>query len=120
MAIKKIKENPITFFRKANEARQNTIKKSLKKAQDGIEMMNDDIINKPGSTGGYKSSENKWWLQEGNIPKLNIPKPNIPKPNKKYSLPYEEKVELVKPSESRPWMTPTKEKKGGIIKFKKK
>ena len=47
------KENPITFFRKANEARQATVKKSLKKAQDGIEM-NDDIINKAGSTGGYK------------------------------------------------------------------
>jgi hypothetical protein len=32
------KENPITFFRKANEARQKTVKASLKKAQDGIQM----------------------------------------------------------------------------------
>ena len=47
------KENPITFFRKANEARQAVVKKSLKKAKDGIEM-NDDMINKAGSTGGYK------------------------------------------------------------------
>jgi hypothetical protein len=41
------KENPVTFFRKANEARQASIKKSIKKAQDGIET-NDDMINKPG------------------------------------------------------------------------
>ena len=30
------KENPITFFRKANEARQAKVKKSIKKAQDGM------------------------------------------------------------------------------------
>lgn len=30
------KENPITTFRKANEARQKVVKASLKKAQDGI------------------------------------------------------------------------------------
>jgi hypothetical protein len=35
---KTTKENPLTTFRKANEAREATIKKSLKKAQDGIEM----------------------------------------------------------------------------------
>lgn len=29
------KENPVTFFRKANEARQAKVKKSLPKAQDG-------------------------------------------------------------------------------------
>jgi hypothetical protein len=29
------KENPLTFFRKANEARQKTVKASLKKAQKG-------------------------------------------------------------------------------------
>jgi hypothetical protein len=50
---KTIKEHPITFFRKANEAKQAVVKKSMKKAQDGIEM-NDDMINKAGSTGGYK------------------------------------------------------------------
>lgn len=32
------KENPITFFRKANEARQAKVKKSIKKAQDGIQV----------------------------------------------------------------------------------
>ena len=35
MKAKKTKENPITFFRKANEARQNAVKKSLTKKQDG-------------------------------------------------------------------------------------
>jgi hypothetical protein len=49
------KENPVTFFRKANEARQGKVMKSLKKAQDGIEM-NDDLINKPGYSVG-KSKE---------------------------------------------------------------
>jgi hypothetical protein len=51
------KENPLTTFRKANEARQGKVMKSLKKAQDGIqtnENSEDMMINKPGSTGGYK------------------------------------------------------------------
>jgi len=49
------KVHPITAFRKANEARQAVVKKSLKKAQDVIET-NDMMINKPGSTGGYKNT----------------------------------------------------------------
>ena len=56
------KVHPITAFRKANEARQSVVKKSLKKAQDGIET-NDDMINKAGSTGGYKKPAN-WWAQD--------------------------------------------------------
>lgn len=51
------KVHPITAFRKTNEARQAVVKKSLKKAQDGIET-NDMMINKPGSTGGYKNTGN--------------------------------------------------------------
>jgi helix-turn-helix protein len=47
------KENPLTTFRKLNQAREAVVMKSIKKAQDGIEM-NDDMINKAGSTGGYK------------------------------------------------------------------
>jgi hypothetical protein len=57
------KENPITTFRKLNEARKGTIMKSLKKAQDGIgvnDTMNDDMINKAGSTGGYKTPTPTW------------------------------------------------------------
>jgi hypothetical protein len=56
------KENPLTFFRKTNEARQKNVRTSIKKAQDGIEM-NDDLINKSGSTGGYKPPVNKWPLE---------------------------------------------------------
>ena len=48
--MKSNKENPLTTFRKLNQARQTKVKKSLKKAQDGIEM-NDDMINKAGSKG---------------------------------------------------------------------
>jgi hypothetical protein len=32
------KENPVTFFRKADEARQKVVKRSLKKAQNGIQV----------------------------------------------------------------------------------
>ena len=49
------KENPLTTFRKLNQARQGMVMKSLKKAQDGIET-NSDLINKAGSKGGYKKS----------------------------------------------------------------
>jgi hypothetical protein len=42
------KENPITTFRKANEARQAVVKKSLKKAQDGIQMNSTDGTKPPG------------------------------------------------------------------------
>ena len=90
MKTKKTKENPLTFFRKANEARQSVVKKSLKKAQDGIEM-NNDLINKAGSTGGYKASEKKWWLGEENMPNFNFKNNNeIPKylkPTKVYTNP---------------------------------
>jgi hypothetical protein len=51
------KENPITFFRKANEAREAKVKNSIKQAKYGISMGEDPenmIINKPGSKGGYK------------------------------------------------------------------
>ena len=78
------KENPITFFRKANEARQAVVKKSLKKAQDGIEM-NDDMINKAGSTGGYKKP-----MEKG---EFNI---NNYTPYKKY-MPWEGPAELQEP-----------------------
>ena len=59
------KENPLTFFRKENESREKNVKTSIRKAQDGIEM-NDDMINKSGSTGGYKAPAKKWWLEDTN------------------------------------------------------
>jgi hypothetical protein len=72
---KTIKEHPITFFRKANEAKQAVVKKSMKKAQDGIEM-NDDMINKAGSTGGYKKPLEKYKPWEGQV-ELKQPIPMV-------------------------------------------
>ena len=60
------KENPLTTFRKLNQARQGMVMKSLKKAQDGIET-NDDMINKAGSKGGYKKSLQKYKPWEGPV-----------------------------------------------------
>lgn len=47
---KTTKEHPITFFRKANEARQAVVKKSMKKAQDGIEMNSQEPLNSSASS----------------------------------------------------------------------
>lgn len=61
---KTTKENPITTFRKNFEARSKTVMSSLKKAQNGISVndeMSDDLINKAGSTGGYKKSIKKYY-----------------------------------------------------------
>lgn len=49
------KENPLTFFRKANEARQKVVKNSLKKARNGIEM------------NGYGEDPNKYVMNKTNI-----------------------------------------------------
>lgn len=68
--MKTNKVNPLTAFRKLTEARQAKVKKSLKKAQDGIEM-NDDMINKAGSTGGYKKSLPKYKPWEGPVELIN-------------------------------------------------
>jgi len=116
------KENPVTFFRKANEARQASVKKSIKKAQDGIEM-NDDLINKAGSKGGYKTPVKKWWLGEGDMPNLPKSESGI----KKY-MPWDSKVELIDSASEKlgkDLLTPTREqiyqqKKGGSVKNKKK
>ena len=81
------KENPLTTFRKLNQARQGMVMKSLKKAQDGIET-NSDLINKAGSKGGYKKSlqkdkpwegpvelikPEKWWAKDYEILSKNKP-----------------------------------------------
>ena len=73
--MKTNKVNPLTAFRKLTEARQAKVKKSLKKAQDGIET-NDDMINKPGSTGGYKKPLEKYKPWEGQV-ELKQPIPMV-------------------------------------------
>jgi hypothetical protein len=69
------KENPLTTFRKLNQARQGMVMKSLKKAQDGIET-NSDLINKAGSKGGYKKSLQKDKPWEGPV-ELKQPIPMV-------------------------------------------
>ena len=67
------KVNPLTHFNnlkadaiKKASGEMDNYKKSLKKAQDGIET-NDMMINKPGSTGGYKKPMKKYKPWEGPV-----------------------------------------------------
>ena len=69
---KTIKSNPLKFFNdnkamayKKTGSQMSTYKVKLKKAQDGIETENDMMINKPGSTGGYKKSRSIFAPPEG-------------------------------------------------------
>ena len=48
--MKTNKVNPLTAFRKLTEARQTKVKKSLKKAQDGIEMNSQEPPNRSASS----------------------------------------------------------------------
>jgi len=50
------KVNPITFFRKANEARQASVKKSIKKAQDGMQM--GPMTEEEAANAVFRSSQN--------------------------------------------------------------
>jgi len=63
------KENPITFFRKADEARKANVMKSLKKAQDGFEIGEDPenmMISKPG-----------YGAKKSNMSMNNVVNPNL-------------------------------------------
>ena len=50
------KVNPITFFRKANEARQAVVKKSMKKAQDGMQV--GPMTQEEAANAAFRSAEN--------------------------------------------------------------
>jgi hypothetical protein len=123
------KVHPITAFRKLTEARQAKVNKSLKKAQDGIEM-NDDIINKAGSTGGYKKSLEKYKPWEGPVKLINPADEKRPKymePTREYAVPtmnpyYNSKPDTKKyegPKALSARMAAMKQKKGGSVKRKK-
>lgn len=117
------KEHPITTFRKANEARQAVVKKSLKKAQDGIEM-NDNMINKAGSTGGYKKPLEKYKPWENpTYEKI----PSYIKPTREYADPRMDPNYNPNPPASSNFSGPKalsarmaamKQKKGGSVKYK--
>jgi hypothetical protein len=52
------KENPLTFFRKANEARQKVVKNSLTKAQNGIVVNSRDVMSNPSDAKYYSMEPN--------------------------------------------------------------
>jgi hypothetical protein len=57
--MKNKKENPLTFFRKANEARQAKVKKSLPKAQDGKNVVYQGPISEEGNRLISRAEDNK-------------------------------------------------------------
>lgn len=58
--MKKVnKENPLTHFRKANEARQKTVKASMKKMQSGGNITIDKVSVSPNDPYEKASRENK-------------------------------------------------------------
>lgn len=73
------KENPITFFRKANEARQAVVKKSLKKAQDGGTPFQ-SYMKTPGATAADTSANTPY--------QANKITANNPTLSKAYALTY--------------------------------
>jgi len=70
--LKTFNDNKAMAYKKAGGA-MKVFKKSLKKAQDGINM-NDDLINKAGSTGGYKKESFKKYMPWG--PKVELIEPS--------------------------------------------
>lgn len=50
------KVHPITFFRKANEARQAAVKKSIKKAQDGRQV--GPMTQEQAAEEAFRSADN--------------------------------------------------------------
>jgi len=120
---KTIKEHPITFFRKANEAKQAVVKKSMKKAQDGIEM-NDDMINKAGSTGGYKKpmrTEFDAYKEKLRNEQYNSDREKIRDTSRKLfndAITNRQKTDSLNEYMRNNPITP--KKKGGFVKFKKK
>ena len=132
MKAKKNKENPLTFFRKANEARQDVVKKSLKKAKDGGDTEPSKMTTAPGSKF-YKTNrfgktkeidENKYIKKyvkysgkPGSITSKSEYELNDESGTKKYSR------DTIRPKASSnrsvSMVTPT-QKKGGVIKSKKK
>ena len=68
--LKVFNDNKAMAYKKAG-GEMAAFKKSLKKAQDGTEMGNDMMINKPGSTGGYQKSRSIFAPPAGmNIPSI--------------------------------------------------
>ena len=52
------KENPLTFFRKANESRQKVVKNSLAKARNGMIVNPADVMQNPSDAKYYSMEPN--------------------------------------------------------------
>ena len=52
------KENPLTFFRKANESRQKVVKNSLAKARNGLYVNLADVMQNPSDAKYYSMAPN--------------------------------------------------------------
>jgi hypothetical protein len=135
---KDTKVNPLAFFNKnKTEAYKKAggaitaYKKSLKKAQDGIET-NSDLINKAGSKGGYKKSLQKDKPWEGPVdlitPKMKTQSisPNDPYEryradalNELYPNFQIDPSSFSKPKALSEKMSKIKQKTGGSVKRKK-
>ena len=105
------KKNPLTTFRKLNQARQGMVIKSLKKAQAGIQTNGDPedmMINKPGSTGGYKKPSNPIIPPAGTRSAYG----DYPKPRDIQSQAARQTADMLSSA--------YKQKRGGSIKSKKK
>lgn len=105
------KIHPLTAFRTANDNRKATVMKSLKKAQDGIQTNGnpeDMMINKPGSTGGYKKPINPIIPPAGTRSAYD----NYPNPRDIQSQAARQTADMLSSA--------YKQKRGGSIKSKKK
>jgi hypothetical protein len=105
------KIHPLTAFRNANDNRKATVMKSLKKAQAGIQTNGDPedmMINKPGSTGGYKKPSNPIIPPAGTRPAYD----DYPNPRDIQSQVARQTADMLSSA--------YKQKRGGSIKSKKK
>ena len=113
--------NPITAFRKANEARKAVVMKSLKKAQEGI--VQDTSVHELSHAAQEPINKYKPW--EGKV-KLNSPfdplrSEDLYKKSQKLASEAEEtKNKLDRLNAIYPgYQTPYQKKKGGPVKRKK-
>ena len=111
------KENPLIFFRKANEARQKIVKTSLKKAQDGL----------PVKSGPLSEEDTKRLdlYYKNNMEKANkIGKGSTPSLEGYSAIPMNQRNDvenMIRTDESKSFNTQkVNVKKGGFVNRKKK
>jgi hypothetical protein len=115
------KENPLTFFRKANESRQKVVKNSLAKAQNGIvagpqtemqSILSNAMNSQPPVPYANKPSSVDFWLNETNKAMSQMSN-NLSSVNQKRLPDFKGPAAMSK-------RTADGYKKGGAVKTKKK